>query len=144
MLQTTGLSRLARRKSFQCLHKYEVKDWTPEENARTFGACFTPNGHGHNYELEAYFEGPLDPITGMIMNLIDVDRLLAETLAPINGKHLNFEVAKFRDQVPTTENLAAYLFERLKVRLTASGVRDVSVARLRLYESENLWVDVWP
>ncbi len=139
-----SLTRLARRKSFQCLHRYEVKDWTSEENARVFGGCFTPHGHGHNYEMEAYFEGPVDPVTGMILNLTEVDKLLAETIQPIEGKHLNFEVARFKDQVPTTEALASYLYERLKVRLSVLGLPDVQVARVRLYESENLWVDVWP
>lgn len=139
-----SLTRLARRRGFQCLHRYEVKDWTSEKNADVFGGCFTPNGHGHNYELEAYFEGPVDPVTGMILNLTDVDKLLDETLVPVAGKHLNFEVARFRDQVPTTEALASYLFDRLKVRLSMSPFKDVQLARLRLYECEDLWVDVWP
>ena len=48
-----------------------------------------PYGHGHNYELEAYFSGPVDPVTGMIANLADVDQWLRATVASVSGKHLD-------------------------------------------------------
>ncbi|MBX3022288.1 MAG: 6-carboxytetrahydropterin synthase [Bdellovibrionales bacterium] len=134
------MTRLARRKAFQCLHKYDVKDWSTEKNASVFGACFTPHGHGHNYEMEVYLEGPVDPVTGMILNLIDVDAALDKVVAPLQGKHLNLEIAEFKDKVPTTELLAAYLFERVRAEVHAP----VKLAKLRLYEYEDLWVDVWP
>jgi 6-pyruvoyltetrahydropterin/6-carboxytetrahydropterin synthase len=135
-------TRLARRKSFSCLHRYAVKDWSDAKNREIFGACFTPHGHGHNYELEVYFEGAVDPQTGMIVNLQDVDRALDRALAEIDGKHLAFEVEAFKDKNPTTENLALYLVEQ--IRREASAWQNVSLSRLRLYEYEDLWVDVWP
>ncbi len=138
-----SLTRLARRRGFHCLHRYEVKDWTTDRNELEFGACFTPNGHGHTYELEAYFEGPVDPLTGMIVNIADIDKMLAASLEPIEGKHLNFEVPEFKDTVPTTEVLAEYLMNRLfkSMKKSFKGLRLVKV---RLFESDSLWVDVWP
>ncbi len=135
------VTRLARRKGFQCMHRYAVEEWSAERNRETFGACFTATGHGHNYELEAYFEGPVDPHTGMVLNLTDVDQLLDEVLAPIAGQHVNFTQAEFKSTVPTTENLASYLLARLTRTLKAPQVR---VVKIRLYENEDLWVDVWP
>jgi 6-pyruvoyltetrahydropterin/6-carboxytetrahydropterin synthase len=138
---STPLTRLARRKSFQCLHRYGVDEWSDERNHAVFGACFTPHGHGHDYEMEVYFEGPVDPQTGMILNLVDVDRILDRVIAPVGGKHLNLEVDELRGQVPTTEVLARYLFDR--VERECAGLKPVVAARLRLYEYEDLWVDVW-
>jgi 6-pyruvoyltetrahydropterin/6-carboxytetrahydropterin synthase len=136
-----AITRLARRKGFQCMHRYSVSAWTAEKNAAEFGACFTPTGHGHNYELEVFFEGAIDPVSGMIANLQDIDVLLGELLAPVAGKHLNEEVPEFKNTVPTTEALAGFLTARLLKINKLNGVR---VAKLRLYEYENLWVDVWP
>jgi 6-pyruvoyltetrahydropterin/6-carboxytetrahydropterin synthase len=134
------LTRLARRKSFQSMHFYANPVWTAERNAQEFGACFTPHGHGHNYELEAYFEGAVDPVSGMIVNLADVDSLLASAVAPLDGKHLN-SLPEFKEHVPTTEALAGWLTGKLQASMKFPGVKLVKV---RLYEYEDLWVDVWP
>lgn len=136
-----NLTRLARRTRFQCLHRYAVGEWPKERNSAEFGACFTPHGHGHNYELEAYFEGPVDKQTGMVMNLAEIDALLKKVVSPIDGKHLNFEVAEFKDRVPTTEAVAVYLTDKLREEMKPYPVK---LAKLRLYECEDLWVDVWP
>jgi 6-pyruvoyltetrahydropterin/6-carboxytetrahydropterin synthase len=134
-------ARIARRRGFSCLHRYEIGEWTEEQNRQVFGACFTPQGHGHNYELEVYLDGEVDPRTGMILNLVDVDRVLEEVIQPVNGRHLNFEVPEFSDKVPTTELLAEYLFARCAQEF--SGL-NVHLVKLRLFEYEDLWVDVWP
>lgn len=123
------------------MHRYSVAGWTDERNLAEFGACFTPTGHGHNYELEAYFEGPIEPVSGMIANLQDIDALLSRLVAPLNGKHLNEEVPEFKNQVPTTEVIANYLAQNLIKLNKLSGVR---VCKVRLFEYEDLWVDVWP
>ncbi len=136
-----SVTRLARRKAFQCLHRYDVRDWSAAKNREIFGACFTPNGHGHNYELEVYLEGPVASDSGMVANLADVDRWLDQVLAPLNGRHLNREVPAFKNRVPTTEAVALYLTEELQRSLKFEHVK---LAKVRLYEYDDLWVDVWP
>jgi 6-pyruvoyltetrahydropterin/6-carboxytetrahydropterin synthase len=133
------VTRLARRRGFQCLHKYVVPEWTDSANSSVFGACFTPHGHGHNYELEIYIEGPMDPVTGMILNLTEVDLILKEAVQPLEGKQINLEVPALSGQVPTTERLAHYLMNRLQ----AQFVSPVRLVKIRLFEYENLWVDLW-
>ena len=130
---------LARRRGFQCLHRYAVAEWSDSANSSEFGACFTPGGHGHDYELEVYLSGPIHPVTGMVLNLKDVDRVLSEVLSSIEGKHIDFEVTQMKGKVPTTERLAQFLFSELEPRF--SGAR---LEKIRLYEYEDLWVDVWP
>ena len=134
------ITRLARRHGFTCTHRYNIDQWTENENRQVFGACFTPHGHGHNYELEVYLEGPVSPQTGMVINLVDVDNILKETVLPVAGKHLNFEVSEFNNKVPTTELVAEFLFERCEKLFKPLGVK---VLKLRLYEYDDLWVDVW-
>ncbi len=133
-------TRLARRRAFSCTHLYQLSEWSEVENREVFGACFTPHGHGHNYELEAYLEGPVNTLTGMILNLVDVDQILSELLKPFDGKHLNFEVPEFKGKVPTTELLAQLLFDRAQLLFSAHGTK---LVKLRLHEYEDLWVDVW-
>jgi 6-pyruvoyltetrahydropterin/6-carboxytetrahydropterin synthase len=136
-----SLTRLARRKNFQCMHRYKNAKWDDQHNQAEFGACFTPHGHGHNYELEVYFEGEVNRETGMIVNLVEVDQLLTAVVAPLEGKHLNFEVPDFKGRVPTTEWLAQWLTDKMMKEFRLPGVRLVKV---RLYEYEDLWVDIWP
>src|SRR5690606_19649525 len=130
---------LARKAHFRCAHYYAQNQFSPEKNKEIFGACYTPHGHGHTYSLEAYFEGEIDSLTGMIINLTEVDALLKASLSPVQDKHLNLEVPEFKDLIPTTENLAHYLMNQLNQNFKNSKVK---IHRLRLYESDSLWVDL--
>lgn len=136
-----SLTRLSRRRSFQCMHRYAREAWSEERNKSEFGACFTPHGHGHNYEIEAVFEGTPDKETGMVVNLADVDLLLNSVIRPLEGKHLSLEVQDFKDLMPTTEVLAEWIAKQMIKKME---FKDVRLAKVRLYECEDLWVDVWP
>ena len=86
-----------------------------EENSRVYGKCNNPYGHGHNYVVEISVSGPVDPATGMIANLADLDGFVErEVIEAFDHRSLNEEVAAFRDKVPTTENVCIEIFERLK------------------------------
>ena len=45
----------------------------PKKIASTYGKCNNPHGHGHNYALEVTVSGQVDPRTGMVCNLVDLD-----------------------------------------------------------------------
>ncbi len=136
---TKAMTLLARKAQFRSAHLYQQPQFSDEKNLETFGLCYSPHGHGHTYTLEVYFKGEIDPLTGMIINLTEVDALLGKVIAPIQDKHLNFEVPEFKDKVPTTENLAHYLFDAIQRLLPSQAIE---VSRLRLYESDSLWVDL--
>lgn len=74
------------------------------------------------------------------MNLTDVDRILFEVVDPLDHHHLNFDLAAFRDRVPTTENIALYLWGQVLARV--QGFPFVKLAKLRLYETDDLWVEI--
>ena len=106
---------LGRRYRFAASHRLHSPQLSEEENCRVFGKCNNPHGHGHNYVLEVSLSGDVDPATGMIANLSDLDAFVdRQVLEELDHKSLNEDVAAFRDRVPTTENLCVEIFRRLK------------------------------
>jgi 6-pyruvoyltetrahydropterin/6-carboxytetrahydropterin synthase len=106
---------LGRRYRFSASHRLHTTHLTEEENNRVFGKCSNPYGHGHNYVMEVSLSGAVDPATGMIANLADLDAFVQRhVLEDFDHKSLNEDVSAFREKVPTTENLCIEIFERLK------------------------------
>ena len=106
---------LGRRYRFSASHRLHSAHLTEEENCRVFGKCNNPYGHGHNYVLEVGLSGDVDPATGMIANLADLDAFVERhVLDDFDHKSLNEDVPAFRDRVPTTENLCIEIYQRLK------------------------------
>ena len=106
---------LGRRYRFAASHRLHTAKLSEEENARVFGKCANPYGHGHNYVLEISVSGDVDPATGMITNLAELDPFVDREVIEVFDHHsLNDDVAAFRDVVPTTENLCIEIYNRLK------------------------------
>ncbi len=106
---------LHRRYRFSASHRLHQAGWSEEENRRVYGKCANPYGHGHNYVLDVAVSGPVDPATGMITNLADLDTFVErEILAEFDHVYLNEQVAAFRSAVPTSENICQVVFERLR------------------------------
>jgi 6-pyruvoyltetrahydropterin/6-carboxytetrahydropterin synthase len=106
---------LGRRYRFSASHRLHSAHLSEEENYRVFGKCNNPYGHGHNYTVEVALSGEVDPATGMIANLADLDAFVERhLLEDFDHKSLNEDVPAFRDTVPTTENLCIEIFQRLK------------------------------
>jgi 6-pyruvoyltetrahydropterin/6-carboxytetrahydropterin synthase len=106
---------LGRRYRFSASHRLYTAQLSEAENYRVFGKCSNPHGHGHNYVVEVGVSGDVDPATGMIANLADLDAFVElHVLDDFDRKSLNDDVPAFRDKVPTTENLCMEIFQRLK------------------------------
>jgi len=106
---------LHRRYRFSASHRLHQPGWGEEENRRTYGKCANPHGHGHNYTLDVGLSGPVDPATGMIANLVDLDAFVErEVLQEFDHVYLNEQVPAFRSVVPTTENMCRTVFCRLR------------------------------
>ena len=133
------MTYLSRRITFSAAHRYYQKNFSEAENKKVFGRCYTEHGHGHNYVLEMTAGGNIDPQTGMVINLVDVDHILKEVTDPMDHHHLNFDLPAFSEVVPTTENIARYSFNEIKKRLPSS----VKLLRVRLFEADNLWADYY-
>ena len=106
---------LTRRYHFAASHRLHTAKLSEDENKRVYGKCSNPYGHGHNYVVEVTVTGPVDPETGMIANLGQLDPFVQrEVIEPFDQKFLNEEVAEFREQAATTENVCSEIFRRLK------------------------------
>jgi 6-pyruvoyltetrahydropterin/6-carboxytetrahydropterin synthase len=97
---------LSRRYHFSASHRLHTEAYDQERNRAVFGKCNNPHGHGHNYTAELTFSGHLDPVTGMVCNLADLDEFArVNLLLPFDHTNLN-TLECFQDSVSTTENLA--------------------------------------
>jgi 6-pyruvoyltetrahydropterin/6-carboxytetrahydropterin synthase len=106
---------LGRRYRFAASHRLHSAKLSEEENNRVYGKCNNPYGHGHNYVVEVRLSGPVDPATGMVANLADLDAFVErEVIEAFDHKSFNEDVAEFREQVPTTENVCIEIFRRLR------------------------------
>jgi 6-pyruvoyltetrahydropterin/6-carboxytetrahydropterin synthase len=106
---------LTRRYKFAASHRLHAAALSDDENQRVYGKCNNPFGHGHNYEVLVTLTGPVDPATGMIANLGDLDPFVEKQVIEVfDHRNLNEEIAEFRETVPTTENLCMEVFRRLK------------------------------
>ncbi len=123
---------LGRRYRFAASHRLHTEKLSEEENARVFGKCANPYGHGHNYVLEISVSGDVDPATGMIANLAELDPFVEREVIDVFDHHsLNEDVAVFRGVVPTTENLCIEIYKRLK------SFPKAKLERVRVQETTN-------
>jgi 6-pyruvoyltetrahydropterin/6-carboxytetrahydropterin synthase len=123
---------LTRRYRFAASHRLYRPNFSESENQRIYGKCSNPYGHGHNYSLEVTVSGTVDPATGMIANLGDLDPFVdREVVQAFDRKYLNQEVSEFREAVPTAENICREIYRRLKPFPPAR------VERVRLQETSN-------
>ena len=114
------IASLTRRISFSAAHRYSRPEWSDEKNASTFGACAWPNFHGHSYVCDVTVSGPIDDKTGFIVDLAVLDRILkSEVTDRFDHRNINLDVPEFADGklIPTGENLARYIFERVDEEL---------------------------
>jgi len=128
---------LTRRVSFSAAHRYSRPEWSAEKNASTFGACAWPNFHGHSYVCDITVNGPIDDKTGFVVDLGVLDQILKEQVKDrFDHRNINLDVAEFADGklVPTGENLARYIFERVAKELP----KPAKVTRVTVGEDDSL------
>ena len=123
-------AQLVRRVRFAAAHRYRRPDWSEEKNVEVFGLCARPNYHGHTYTCAVTVEGDIDPVTGMVIDLGVIDRVLqAEVIDRFDHRNINLDVPEFAEGrlIPTGENLARFVFERVQAALGAVRVVAVQV-----------------
>jgi 6-pyruvoyltetrahydropterin/6-carboxytetrahydropterin synthase len=131
--------QITRRVEFSASHTCYNPALTEAANQALYGADANPHGHGHNYALEVTLEGEPDSTTGMVVDLKAVKQILEqEVIEPMDHRHFNHEVEPFGTVVPTAENLAVEIWRRLAPRFSKGPAK---LASLRLYETEDLFVD---
>jgi 6-pyruvoyltetrahydropterin/6-carboxytetrahydropterin synthase len=130
---------LTRQIHFNLARRIHNPALSEEENRRIYGEANNPHGFGHNVSLEASVGGEVDPETGMVMNLVDLDRILRQEVHDrFDHRNVNLDVPPFDRLPPTAENLALWMWERIAGALP-TGVR---LAHLRLQLTRDFRVDL--
>lgn len=125
-----------RRYMFSASHRLHSERLSAEENRAAYGKCNNPHGHGHNYVVEVVVGGPVDEATGMVMNLVDLDRAVrGKVLDRFDHANLNLDAA-FAAEVPTTENLCRVVYDLLRDALPL-------LERVRVEETENNFFEIF-
>ena len=105
---------VCRKAHFNAAHRLYVKSWDEKKNESVFGKCSNEYYHGHNYELIVNVTGDVDPVTGMVMDLKDLkDLIKAEVEDAFDHKNLNIQVPEFEDLIPSAENIAIVIYNKL-------------------------------
>ena len=121
-----------RRYRFCASHRLFCPEWDELRNLEMFGKCANPHGHGHNYTVEVLVGGRVDAVTGMVFDMVALDRYVTDTvLEPFDHSNLN-RLPSFAGRVPTSENVCIEIFDRLQRVLPAGVLRQV-----RLEETVN-------
>lgn len=128
---------LTRKTEFSSAHYYYNEAWTPERNQQVFGKCANRNGHGHNYTLEVTVAGEVDPVSGFVVDLKALKEILEREVVQVyDHRHLNLDVPEFAHKIPTTENIAIAIWQRLESKIPGARLHQV-----RVYETPELFAD---
>ena len=113
---------LSRTIHFNAAHRLFNPKKSEEWNRAAYGDASNASGYGHNSALDVSVAGEPDPVSGMVVNLTDLDRILKEEVdRPLDHRHLNAEIAEFAQTDPTAENPARWIWDRVAARLAQEG-----------------------
>lgn len=130
---------LTRRAEFSSSHFYRNPAWTDAQNNAAFGKCANPHGHGHNYTLEVTVAGEVDPVTGFVVDLKLLKDIIEEQVVSVyDHRHLNHEVPEFANRIPTTENIAVAIWDRLDGKVPHARLH-----RVRVFEMDDIFADYY-
>ena len=104
-----------RHEHFNAAHRIHNPALSDADNARIYGKCNNPNGHGHNYELTIRVAGPVDPVIGYVIDLGELSTLAKKYVTDyLDHKFLNLDVPEFATVNPTAENIAMVIHSLLR------------------------------
>ena len=123
---------VSRRAHFNAAHRLFRADWSDEKNDAVFGKCNNPNYHGHNYELIVSVTGGINPETGYVIDLKTLkDIIKSEVEDPFDHKNLNLDVAEFAELIPSAENIAVVIYNKIKPKLDPSFDLEITLYETR-------------
>ena len=123
---------VCRKAHFNAAHRLYNPKWDMDKNYAVFGKCNNPNFHGHNYTLEVWVKGKIDPDTGMVIDLKILKNLIkSEIEERFDHKNLNVDTKEFANLIPTAENICIVIWQILRKK-----IREDLDLKVRLYETE--------
>lgn len=103
---------------FNAAHRLNVPQWSSAENENFFGLCNNEYYHGHNYKIEVWVNGEVDPVSGYVIDMKELQKIInEEVVLPWDHKNLNLQTEEFKNLNPTAENIVICAFEKIKKRI---------------------------
>ena len=125
-----------RKAHFNAAHRLYRRDWDDAQNEKIFGKCANPHYHGHNYELIVSVTGTIDPETGYVIDMKVLKDLIKDHVEDaLDHKNLNEQVKAFAALIPTAENIAVVIYNKLKPHLDSTMTLEIT-----LYETPRNFV----
>lgn len=135
-----NMVRLTQTFEFSAAHRLHNPALSDAENIETFGKCNNPEGHGHNYQLAVTVKG-LSGSQGMVIPVPALEAIVEKNVIEhFDHKHLNSQVAEFRELNPSVENIARIIYERLAPHLPPVTILD----SVTLWETPKTWCEYRP
>ncbi|KAF9418179.1 hypothetical protein BGZ94_009758 [Podila epigama] len=118
----TRIAYVTRIEHFSAAHRLNSVHLSVEENIALYGKCNHDSGHGHNYK-------------GMVINITDLKKTLqTAVMDPCDHRNLDKDVPFFKATPSTTENLAVFLWENIKMHLPPS--EHYQLYEIKLHETD--------
>ena len=112
------MMKICRRETFNSAHRLFRPDWDDAKNFEVFGKCSHPNYHGHNYALEVWVDGDIDPETGFVIDLKILKGIIQSEISErFDHRNLNLDCPEFIGINPTTENIAVVIWNLLRKKI---------------------------
>lgn len=125
--------KVCRRTTFNAAHRLFNPEWSDEKNREVFGKCSNPNYHGHNYVLETWVEGDVNPETGYVVDLKVLKEIINNEISErFDHRNLNLDCPEFANLKPSAENISIVIYNILR-----PFVDENCGLTIRLWETEN-------
>lgn len=126
-----------RKEHFNAAHRLHNPLLSDSDNQNVFGKCNNANFHGHNYELVVRITGEVDPVTGYVIDMKVLSKIIKENiLDKFDHKNLNLDTQEFKSLNPTAENIAVVIWNILLKELD-----NRFTIKVWLYETERNFVE---
>jgi 6-pyruvoyltetrahydropterin/6-carboxytetrahydropterin synthase len=133
--------QITRRATFNSAHRLFRPEWDQEKNLEAFGKCSNELWHGHNYQLFVTIKGDINPLTGFLVNLKDLSRIMDEyVVEKLDHKNINLEVEFMKGKMASSENLAIAIWQQLEGPVRELGAE---LHCISLHETENNSVEYY-
>ena len=126
---------ITRKFHFSSAHRVYNPALSDEENFKKYGKCSSPNGHGHNYEMDVTVTGEIDPELGYVMDLSVLKDLVdKEIIDKVDHRNLNLDVDFMKGVLPSTENVAVAFWNQIESKINSPKRKLYSI---RIRETQN-------
>ena len=123
---------------FCAAHRYWNTQWSKKKNKEIFEKDI--NLHGHNYQLNVTIFGPINPESGFIINLSDLNLLIKKKIIEVmDHSQIEKDIEWFHDKQPSTENMVEFIWEQIACHIS----RPARLHCIKLQETPTIFTEYY-